>query len=369
MVLASTGLGCIGAIGGEDGESAPPDPNETAYATSAFECKPGILPDELPLRRVSNLQYRNVVEDAVRSIVPTHADAVLTEVSSPVNALPRDSRSGPEPKYGGFRRLDQAIFQETVSGAYKVGAEVGKAIVDDPARLTEAAGSCATDADASNDGACIDAFIEKIAPRILRRPITTDDVAFYHAVAGSTLEAEDYADIITVLLSAPSFLYFVEPGVGEPADGAVQLSAHELANRLSFHFWQTGPDDELWALADSGELSKDEVYQAQVERLFSDPRAQRALDEFYGEWLDPQHLGPTSTRFAATSPRPARRASTWSTRSRGWAGTTRSTPPRASTRSSPLTARSPRTRTSRRSTVSPSGTAASRLRSRPSAKA
>jgi hypothetical protein len=287
--LASSTLGCIGSIGGEEG--SPTDPDETAYATSAFECKPGILPEELPLRRLSNLQYRNVVDDAVRSIAPTHADAIMTEVSPPVNALPRDSRSGPEPKYGGFRRLDQAIFQETVSGAYKVGAEIGKAIVSDPARLGEAAGSCATDTDAGNDGACIEAFVAKIAPRILRRPITDDDISFYRGVAGATLEAEDYADIITVLLSAPSFLYFLEQGEGEPADGAVVLSAHELATRLSFHLWQTGPDDELWSLADSGDLMKPEVYQAQVERLFNDARARRALDEFYGEWLDPQHLG------------------------------------------------------------------------------
>ncbi|MBL9023973.1 MAG: DUF1592 domain-containing protein [Myxococcales bacterium] len=291
-LLASSAFGCIGSIGGEDGGSSDdPDGDETAYATSAFECKPGIAPAELPLRRLSNLQYRNVVEDAVRRIVPTSADAVLSEVSSPFNALPRDTRSGPEPKYGGFRRLDQAIFQETVSGAYKVGAEIGKAIVDDPARLTEAAGDCATDADTSNDAACLDAFIQKIAPRTLRRPITEDDVAFYRGVAGETLEKEDYADIITVLLSAPSFLYFVEEGSGEPADGAVTLSPHELANRLAFHFWQSAPDDELWALAESGELASPEVYAAQVERLFADARAQRSLDEFYGEWLDPQHLG------------------------------------------------------------------------------
>jgi len=289
LVLATaTVVGCVGSIGdGDDGN----DPNVVTHSTSAFECKPNIAPTELPLRRLSSVQYRNVVEDVVRRIVPTQADSVLSEVANKIGALPLDSRSGPEPKYGGFRRLDQAIFQETVSGAYQVGAEVGKAVATNPERLTEAAGACATDADTSNDDACLEAFIQKIAPRVLRRDITEEDVAFYKGVAGPTLESEDYGDIIDVLLNAPSFLYFLEEGSGDPVDGAVALSPMELANRLSFHFWQTVPDDELWDLAESGDLANPDVYKAQVDRLFEDPRTQRALDEFYGEWLDPQYLG------------------------------------------------------------------------------
>ncbi len=297
--LASLSLiGCIGDIG--DGSGAETDdPDHVSYSTSAFECKPNLLPPELPLKRLSNLQFRNVVEDAVRAMVPTSADAVLDEAAAQIGALPHDSRSGPEPKYGGFRRLDQAIFQETVSGSYLVGALIGEAIANDPARLAEAAGDCATDGDAGNDGECMSAFIEKVAPRILRRPITDDDVDFYTAIAGDELETLDYADIINVLMSAPGFLYFIEEGVGDAVDGAIALSPHELANRLSFHFWQTGPDDTLWSLAESGDLTDPEVYAAQVERLVADPRTQAALDEFYGEWLDPQHLGQLDSSIGA----------------------------------------------------------------------
>jgi hypothetical protein len=281
--------GCTGAIG--DPGPNDSDPDEVAYATSAFECKPGLLPPELPLRRLSNLQYRNVVEDSVRRLVPTHADSVLAEADAALGALPLDSPSGPEPKYGGFRRMDQAIFQETVNGSYQVGAVIGKAIATDPTRLTEAAGSCATDGSAANDSECMDAFIKKFAPRFLRRPIDDDDVAFYKGVAGAALEVEDYADIIDVLMSAPGFLYFVEEGVGDAVDGAITLSPHEVANRLSFHFWQTAPDDALWALAESGDLANPEVYAKEVERLLGDAKTTSALDEFYGEWLDTQHLG------------------------------------------------------------------------------
>lgn len=295
VLLAPTG--CVGILGDED--DSKPNEEETTYETSAFACKPGLQPTELPLRRLSNQQYRHAFEDTLRALLPTHADAVLLEASQRVDALPRDKRSGPDPKYGGFRRLDQAIFQETVSGSYAVGELVGSAVAMDDARLEEIAGACATDGDASNDASCIEAFVEKVAPRVLRRPVTDEDVAFYADVAGSTLEREDYGDILNVLFSAPDFLYFVEQGSGDPVDGVLALAPHELANRLSFHFWQTVPDDELWALAESGSLTDPAVWAAQVERLFADERTQQSLDEFYGDWLDPQHLGPVDAGVGA----------------------------------------------------------------------
>lgn len=290
MVLLAP-AGCIGSLGGDDDNTGKPDEEEVTYETSAFACKPGLQPTELPLRRLSNQQYRRAMSDTLRALLPSEADVVLSEVQNRVDALPRDKRSGPDPKYGGFRRLDQAIFQETVSGSYEVGSLIGSAVASSDTRLQEIAGDCATDADASNDAACLEAFVEKVAPRILRRAVSAEDVAFYVAVADNTLEREDYGDVLNVLFSAPDFLYFVEQGSGEPVDGVLTLTSHELANRLSFHFWQTVPDDELWALADAGSLSDEAVYKAQVERLFADARTQQALDEFYGDWLDPQHLG------------------------------------------------------------------------------
>ena len=290
MVLLAP-AGCIGSLGGDDDNTGKPGEEEVTYETSAFACKPGLQPTELPLRRLSNQQYRRAMTDTLRALLPSEADGVLSEMQNRVDALPRDKRSGPDPKYGGFRRLDQAIFQETVSGSYEVGSLIGSAVASSDTRLLEIAGACATDADASNDAACLEAFVEKVAPRILRRAVSAEDVAFYVAVADSTLEREDYGDVLNVLFSAPDFLYFVEQGSGEPVDGVLTLTSHELANRLAFHFWQTVPDDELWALADAGSLSDEAVYKAQVERLFADARTQQALDEFYGDWLDPQHLG------------------------------------------------------------------------------
>lgn len=295
------GLGAGGHGGGQDGadagdsagsggaDSGGDDPDDP-FDTSVFTCDPSQVPTELPLRRLSHTQYENAVRDLVTLLLPDDADTVLGSAAPRMGFIPTDVPGGPDAAYGGFSRLDQSIFQETVEGSYYVGATIGKTITDDPALLATAVGPCATDADTGNDAACLDAFVRRFAPRVLRAPLTDEDVAFYVDVAGDTLEAADYADVIAVLLAAPRFLYFVEEGDGEISGPGAPLSAHELAARLSFHFWQTIPDDALIAAAESGELLDDDGYAAQVERLFADARTDAALAEFYGEWLDPPRL-------------------------------------------------------------------------------
>ena len=60
---------------------------------------------------------------------------------------------------------------------------------------------------------------------------------------------------ISAILQSPYFLY--RPVVGEPDPenpGKLRYTPFELASRLSFHFWQTMPDDALLAAAAAGVL-------------------------------------------------------------------------------------------------------------------
>ena len=54
---------------------------------------------------------------------------------------------------------------------------------------------------------------------------------------------------------------------------------------LSFFLWNTGPDDELFKLAASKELSKPAVLDAQVKRMLADPRAASLVTNFAMKWL------------------------------------------------------------------------------------
>jgi hypothetical protein len=101
------------------------------------------------------------------------------------------------------------------------------------------------------------------------------------------------ADVIAVMLNAPEFLYFVEHGTtaaSGAAAGIYELTAYELASRLSYHFWQTMPDDELWTAAADGSLLTPAVFEHQVDRLVGDARTRPAIDEFVADWLKVEDL-------------------------------------------------------------------------------
>jgi hypothetical protein len=91
------------------------------------------------------------------------------------------------------------------------------------------------------------------------------------------------------VLSSPDFMYRAiapaAPAALEAAATAQELSALELASRLSFFLWSQGPDDELLKLAETGELAKASVREAQVERMLADPRAEVLLSGFAEGWL------------------------------------------------------------------------------------
>ena len=65
------------------------------------------------------------------------------------------------------------------------------------------------------------------------------------------------------MLSSPKFLY----RVAGSADAQL-----ELASRLSFFLWGSTPDAELIELARKGELSKPDVLNRTIDRMFADPR-------------------------------------------------------------------------------------------------
>jgi Protein of unknown function (DUF1592)/Protein of unknown function (DUF1588)/Protein of unknown function (DUF1587)/Protein of unknown function (DUF1585)/Protein of unknown function (DUF1595)/Planctomycete cytochrome C len=90
------------------------------------------------------------------------------------------------------------------------------------------------------------------------------------------------------MLASPGFLYLVEP---EAAGGDRKLDDYELATRLSYFLWSSLPDDELFALAAKGTLSRPDVLAGQVDRMLDDTKATAFSDNFPGQWLGMRRLG------------------------------------------------------------------------------
>ena len=89
---------------------------------------------------------------------------------------------------------------------------------------------------------------------------------------------------IATCLASPRFLFRVEiqPEPNNPAK-IVPLDEYSLATRLSFFLWGSVPDDELLSLAFNTKLRAN--LGPQVERMLQDPRSQRMVKNFIGQWL------------------------------------------------------------------------------------
>jgi len=287
---ATAGDSAIAAGSGTAGNGQEPD-----LHTASFSCAPDAIPASLPLRRLSAIQLKNTLKDLITFALPKSANAVLTEVGADIDQLPVDSRQGPDTVFARFDRLDQTVQQRLVDDEYKLARQLGAALTSSAERLSELVGACVTKA---NDQACLDGFIQRFGERVQRRPLEPEDVAFYRRAGGSApYAASGYADVVAVLLASPNMLYAVEHGEGQ-SDTRAKLSAFELAARLSYQFWQAAPDSALLEAARSGELSTDDGFKTQLERVLRDPKAERGIVEFIGQWLENPKLEDLAARIA-----------------------------------------------------------------------
>jgi mono/diheme cytochrome c family protein len=145
------------------------------------------------------------------------------------------------------------------------------------------------DPKAAGEAPCSKQIAENLARRAFRRSVTEGDVTallrFYETgrKEGGTFD-KGVERLVAAVLASPEFLYRTIRGTQARAPELV-LTDYELATRLSFFIWNTGPDDELLKLAAAKELSKPAVLDAQVKRLVASPRASSLVSNFAMKWL------------------------------------------------------------------------------------
>jgi hypothetical protein len=133
----------------------------------------------------------------------------------------------------------------------------------------------------------ISKIFSRIVPLAWRRPISTEEIEPYvdfvlrEIASGQSLEDAMRAGLAAVLTS-PHFLYLYEPS---DTDEARDLTAWEMASRLSYLLWGSMPDTELFSLASSGQLDDPAVLEAQVDRMIADPKIAGFVNGFGAQWL------------------------------------------------------------------------------------
>lgn len=268
-----------GLSGGSTGGSGGGD--------AALASCPTSVVTRTPLRRLTKFEYANTVKD------------LLGVDPSPTNDLPADEVTDGFDNNAGVLTVSSLHAEKYVL----VSEALAKAAVADVAKLT----GC--DAAAKGEATCAADFAKRFGRRAFRRPTTTVDEQLLMAAYGSGRDGGSHAEGIEVMIRAalqsPHFLYRWELTAPTDANAKlVPLGPYEIATRLSFLIWSTGPDDALLDAAAHGELATKASVAARARTMLADRRAHVALTAFFNQWLGTSRLdimSKSATLFPAFS--------------------------------------------------------------------
>lgn len=279
----------------------------------SFACDAATKPTTAPLRRLSKAQFVNTLHDLAALALSSRSEAaaMMRAMDDVINQRPDDLRRriGLMSEGKASSRLDQVVLPAHVESSLAIAEAFATKLLEGP-RFHKVLGTCASDQDTTNDAACVTKFLESWGSRALRRPLSQEDVAFYlrYSLGAPAIERTSMVNIVTGLLTSPRFAYEIEHGDGRDAKAdVVDLTAFELAGRLSYQVWDTMPDDDLWKAALDGSLRNPDVFEQQVTRLLADPRGHQTVQGFFRQWLAVDDLPaletnkdlPAYTTFAA----------------------------------------------------------------------
>jgi len=130
--------------------------------------------------------------------------------------------------------------------------------------------------------------LTRFASRAYRRPAATAEVDRLLKLSDAATARGDKWEValqfaMSAALVSPKFLFRVELDHRSAGPDLRPLSEHQLASRLSYFLWASMPDDELFALAAKGELTKN--LDTQVSRMLKSPKAVALVDHFALQWL------------------------------------------------------------------------------------
>jgi hypothetical protein len=240
------------------------------------------------IHRLSNVEYDNTIKDLL------HVDLGLGK-----NFVSEEAE--------GFDNIATALSMSPrqVEDYFLAARQISASVFAD-AKLRAAVVTC----DPAADATCASKVISSFGTRAFRRPLDDGEskglLAKYdeaRKLGVAPMGALEH--VVHAILVSPQFLYRVELDPSLTDTTAHEVSSYELASRLSYALWSSMPDDTLFALAKTGELSKPDTLAAQVDRMVDDPRADMLAQNFAAQWFGskrlPEHVAST-TLFPPWSP-------------------------------------------------------------------
>lgn len=275
-------------------EDQPTDEQITALADaievelSNFDCTSSRHPGRVTIRRLNKAEYDNTIRDLLGLDLQTSND------------FPSDDVAHGFDNMGDVLQIPTILFEKYLNAAATIAEQ---AFADPDAR------KIVMPREPENEGEQVEvarANIRQFASRAFRRPITDEESDRLFEVMRDAFQRgaereEIFQTVVAAILTNPNFLFRVEQDPQpDDEDGIRELNGYELASRLSYFLWSSMPDQRLFDLAESGQLTNKQVLAAEAKRMLADPKSRALIDNFAGQWLqlrDVAILMPDPVRF------------------------------------------------------------------------
>ena len=277
LIVLLAAIGCTGAVstgGGGGGSGSGPGssvPVGSPIPGSQVSNQGSTAFGPTAIRRLSATEVRNAIEDALG-----------IDVSDLLGILPLDEETPFDNDYN-----TQTISPALITGFDSLAKQAGERFVEVPAARDAVAGCSPS---GPGDQVCFLQLARRLGRLLFRRGVSDTELSVYLGFLDHSVAADDYNVAVRMLVRAmvqdPEFVYRLELGAQEPGQpNLLRLSAFEVASRLSFLLWGSGPDDQLLDSAEAGMLYDSAGIQAEATRMLADPRAKRQLQRFNRQWL------------------------------------------------------------------------------------
>lgn len=247
---------------------------------SYFLCDPKKVPIT-PSLKLSNREFKNSILGLLNDF--DTALASDSQLNTLFNATPSDSIKSSRTTYKeGNSYNSLAISSSYFETSFRVGT-----LFSTSSKLTSYPNTASCLGAATLTQNCHQSFIKEFASRAFRKTLSaTDANALATKLWDTSLSKVDQLNLsVTAILQMPEFMYRTYDS-GQKSfrgDRVLNLTAEELAGKLSFFLTGKQPDATLKSLALSGQLLNKVTLEQQVDRLLDSSDARATILQFFRE--------------------------------------------------------------------------------------
>lgn len=236
------------------------------------------------LRRLTETQYRNTIADVFGPdiVVSGKFEPIVRPAHGLIAAGTRDSSISPT-GFGQYDAIGRSIAEQ-VFGEKNRGQFI----------------RCAPADETKPDAACASEVLTPLGRYLFRRPLTTDEQAFYVKLAGDTVAntGSFYKGLqlsLAAMLTSPKFLYVMETAEPDPArPGQLRLDNYSRASRLAMLLWDSAPNEALLTAAEQGRLTDQRQLQTVAASMVKSERFEAGVRAFFSDMLLFEKFGDLS---------------------------------------------------------------------------